>query len=53
MVEGGFNRRCKKKNFKKERSLALGNTKCMQFVRAIKEGKGPVRRKGGLRRVEE
>jgi len=41
-------RRCSKKNHKKQRTLALGNSKCMQFSKAVKEDKGPWGSKGGL-----
>lgn len=41
-------RRCKKKVFKKHNNTAIGNPKCFQFVKAVKEGKGTSRRKGGL-----
>jgi hypothetical protein len=40
--------RGRKKNSKKHRVVALGTSKCFQFAKAIKEGKGGVRRKGSL-----
>lgn len=48
--EPSFVRRCKQKNYKQEKSVALGKSKCMQFVRAVMEGKGVSRRKGSSRR---
>lgn len=39
--------RCKKKLGKKHGSVALANPKCVQFVKAVHEGKGIQRRKGG------
>jgi undecaprenyl pyrophosphate synthase len=48
-MDDGFSRRCKRKIFKKDRALVMPSAKCFHFVRAIKDGKGPPKRKGGSR----
>lgn len=37
--EHASRKRCKKKNYKNRRTMALGNSKCMQFVKRLMKGR--------------